>query len=433
MIGIKSRGAVVLISIAVVVFLLRSCSEKTLKQDGNISTYTVTFNSDGGKFANGEPLLKINYRALGFAYAPKEEPKKVGKYFQYWYSTDSLTTFSFSTQRIGFNLELHAKWDINPRVMVLFDEVNMAVTGVDPNYTNYVAIEIPEFIHGIKVLKIANNAFNGKTNISQITLPPSLTDIGNSAFSGCSNLSKCDLPAGLKTLGTNSFYGTSLIKVNIPVGIIAIPASCFQNCTQLSDVSLPASLSGASALGSNCFYATAIKNLTIPDGVTAIPISCFQLCNQLAQITLPSNLSAIGQNAFNGSGLTSVTIPPKVTALGASCFQNCIALTSVSIVEPSLLQTWSNGCLAGCYSLSSLTIPKPSNNSQVTIDVNAFLGNSNLSTVKLMSSNPLVKLNNISAFTNCSPALQILVPLTVLSNYKAAANWTGISNKLGGY
>lgn len=380
----KKAGSMILNAILLVCTLL-SCSKESLVHSGNNFTYTVTYNSGGGKFANGESSLKVNYRALSFAYAPDEEPKKAGKYFQYWYSTDSLTTFSFSTQRIGFNLELHAKWDSNPRVLVLFDPVSQSVTGVDPNYTNNIVIDIPEMIRGVAVLKIANNAFNGKTNISQVTLPGSLTDIGNSAFNGCTNLSKCDLPAGLKTLGTNSFYGT------------------------------------------------AITNLVIPDGVTAIPTSCFQLCSQLTQATLPANLTTIGQNSFNASGLTSIVIPSKVTSLGASCFQNCLVLASVNVTEPSLLQTWSSGCMAGCTSLTSLTIPKPSNNSQVTIDVNAFLGNSNLSIVKIYPSSPLVKLNNVSAFSNCSPSLQILVPTAALSNYKAAASWTSISTKLIGY
>ena len=50
-------------------------------------------------------------------------------------------------------------------------------------------IVIPSMVNGITVTKIGNDAFNGKANLTSISLPNSITVIGERAFKNCTNLS----------------------------------------------------------------------------------------------------------------------------------------------------------------------------------------------------------------------------------------------------
>ncbi len=131
---------------------------------------------------------------------------------------------------------------------------------------------------------IAGGAFMGRTALTNITIPDSVTSIGDHAFSGC----------------------TGLTSITIPDSVTSIGDSAFWDCTALTDI-------------------------TMPDSVTSIGDCAFWRCTALTDITIPDSVTSIGDQAFSGcTGLTSITIPDSVTSIGDFVFDACKSLTSIA-------------------------------------------------------------------------------------------------------
>ena len=56
---------------------------------------------------------------------------------------------------------------------------------------------------------IGNQAFDGCSSLTSLTLPSSVTSIGSSAFSGCSGLTSLTLPSSVSSIGSFAFSGCS--------------------------------------------------------------------------------------------------------------------------------------------------------------------------------------------------------------------------------
>ena len=176
---------------------------------------------------------------------------------------------------------------------------------------------------------IGDNAFNGCSGLTSITLPSSVTSIGEAAFKECSRLTSLTLPPGVTEIGVAAFYGSGLTSLIIPPGVTEIGESAFEGCSGLS-------------------------SLTIPPGVTKIGGSAFYHCSGLSSLSLPSSLTSIGDFAFSYcSGLTSLTIPPGVTEIGSAAFDECRGLASVSL--PSSLTSIEGSAFQGCSGLKEVS------------------------------------------------------------------------------
>src|SRR6185369_10018153 len=64
------------------------------------------------------------------------------------------------------------------------------------------AVVIPATIIGLPVTRIGNFTFYGKTNLTSVTIPYSVTDIGGASFRYCTSLSAITVNAG------NSVYSS---------------------------------------------------------------------------------------------------------------------------------------------------------------------------------------------------------------------------------
>lgn len=71
---------------------------------------------------------------------------------------------------------------------------NGEVTITDCNETASGALEIPAEIEGCPVTRIGNLAFCGCSNLTDVTLPESVTAIEDGAFNLCVNLKNVTLP-----------------------------------------------------------------------------------------------------------------------------------------------------------------------------------------------------------------------------------------------
>ena len=146
---------------------------------------------------------------------------------------------------------------------------------------------------------------------------------------------------------------------------------------------------------------SSIPNIFTDDTIKILQLS-FPFNSILQKINLPECTSiGSGYAFYNCTSLTIVDLP-KCTSIGTKAFKQCINLTTVNLPE--------------CTSI---------------VD-SAFYGCTNLTTI-ILSSNQVVTLNNINAFTN-SPIANgtgyIYVPDNLVDSYKSDTNWSTYANQI---
>lgn len=299
--------------------------------------------------------------------------------------------------------------------------------------------EIPAEIDGLPVTVIASDAF-ALTRVTKITVPSSVKRIennafrsayaetiilengieyiGDKAFNSCLDITEITIPDSVTELGTGVFYKCDKLKtVNLGKGITKIPDSCFEECSSLATVNTSSEITeiGKSAF-SHCkmltsfqlsegikeipysafFGCSMLSDITIPESVTAIGSSAFASCSSLKEIVLPNGLETIGSNAFYGTGLKEIVVPQSVTSIGSEAFSSCISL------EKAEFNCTLSGALevfTGCTSLKNFAIPDG-----VEVLNACFLNCIELRTVYMPSSLEFV---SYGTFSTCSKLTDI--------------------------
>ena len=203
---------------------------------------------------------------------------------------------------------------------------------------------IPAEYNGKPVTKIEEDAFLNATDITDVLIPDSVTEVGFNAFGGCENIVKMVLPfAGAYADGSREKYfgyifggssassnsrlvPISLKSIVLTEGVSNIENEAFRGCFALESITIP---DGVTSIGDYAFYnCGSLKTITIPDGVTRIGDRAFGSCSKLTNITIPDGVTSIGYEAFsNCDSLTSITIPDSVTRVGKEAFAYCYNLT----------------------------------------------------------------------------------------------------------
>ena len=159
----------------------------------------------------------------------------------------------------------------------------------------------------MKNLEIVNGVLVRCLNqdITDITIPDSVTIIGNGAFADCSSLTNIKIPDSVTIIGKSAFGGCiGLTNIKIPNSVTVIDNWTFDDCIGLTSI-------------------------TIPNSVTSIGGWAFSDCSSLTSITIPDGVTSIGKGAFYGcSSLTSITIPDSVRSIGHCAFYGCNGLKS---------------------------------------------------------------------------------------------------------
>lgn len=233
---------------------------------------------------------------------------------------------------------------------------------------------------------ITCSAFQNCANLTNITIPSSVTSIGYNAFQGCGNLTSVTFEQGsrLTEIKRQAFYGCS--------GLTRFNSSTNGECI------IP---SGVTLIDDYVFdYCYGLTSVVIPSGVTKI--SCFSSCKNLTSVTFEQNsqLVEFGYGAFfSCSGLTSIIIPSGVTTIGDYAFSQCSNLRNITI--PSGVTSISNQAFQYCRNLTRinvLPVTPPS------------LGS--------------------SVFANTASTFKIYVPSESVAAYKAANGWSSYSSKI---
>jgi len=105
-------------------------------------------------------------------------------------------------------------------------------------------LNLPSSYKGLPVIGVANNAFNGCTSITSVTLASSYTFIGVSTFNGCSSLNSVTIPSSVTSIGNNAFNGcTTLdnvyVRRSVSDQITAGGTNMFQNCPSAMNIYVP--------------------------------------------------------------------------------------------------------------------------------------------------------------------------------------------------
>ena len=133
---------------------------------------------------------------------------------------------------------------------------------------------------------IGYDAFYNQSNLVEITIPQSVSNIRTLAFRDCTALKQINLPEAITVIETGAFQGcTSLTEVVIPKNVTQILSSAFEGCS-------------------------ALKKITIHNGVEWIGMKAFYNCINLKSVTIPKSITMI-QNAFGyyfekGQGILKV-------------------------------------------------------------------------------------------------------------------------------
>ena len=268
--------------------------------------------------------------------------------------------------------------------------------------------KIPEGVE-----RIGPNAFAGRTGLTDVTFPSTLTEIGEYAFSWNPSLHRVDFGGNLRIIGDHAFQGCEhLTSAIFSEGLEEIGRDAFRNCP-IHLASLPSSLR---RLGEDCFdclnpYYNILENpqelrvapggpieadgdaiyqvdgesktlirvygprfsayyhgyenedddgeaeavlthYTVAEGTTAIARGVFEYRRGLVSITLPDSLREIGDRAFyDCAGLKSIRLPQGLRSIGEEAFQGTSIETFA--LPPEIESIGQRAFAAGLYSESA--------------------------------------------------------------------------------
>lgn len=258
------------------------------------------------------------------SYVQKLIVEEMPEELQYW----NAVHFSFEgTVITGFSESGKKKLEYNKNVLLPEKTLNgetvtaigvSAFAGASDAVTDMEQVVIPDTI-----TEIGNMAFNW-TNLSSVTIPDSVTTLGVSAFGNNANLSKVTLSKNAAVIPQACFTSSSIKELVIPEGVTTIGRGAFQGA-KVEKLSLPSTVT---LIDRDAFSNHQLKELVIPDSVETIGRSAFAIVQEgldasLTSVTLGTGVTKIDNTAFRGCAITEVEIPFGLTTLHKDAFKEC--------------------------------------------------------------------------------------------------------------
>ena len=105
-----------------------------------------------------------------------------------------------------------------------------------------------------------------------------------------------EIPELVETIPYGLFTNcTSLARVKLPSGVLAVEAEVFWECSSLKTLTLPDRLV---FLGDRAFYNSALENIVFPDKRVSIGENIFDFCEELEVIYVSENTASYYQAAL---------------------------------------------------------------------------------------------------------------------------------------
>ena len=313
--------------------------------------------------------------------------------------TNNNQNIAFKDERV--KMLCVANWDINGDLELSFDEARQ-ITSLNGVFRNDVDIFVfNELQHFTGLPTIEDEAFKNCTNLCQITLPVTITNIGVSAFHNCKSLRVVNIPDSLplNKISENAFNGCEKLGAfYLPREVRVIQAGAFYGCSSMKKLTFESNsklkVIESASTTSGAFQKTGLDSICIPKSVTTI--GAYAFCeSQLQKLSFEegSNCKTIEgskaayprvdqpiyfshiqscDGAFSlCTMLKEVTIPAGIDTLKSAVFLGCTSLGKVNFDENSTIKMIAGdgnphtsgdcylpyGAFAFCTSLEQIDIP----------------------------------------------------------------------------
>ncbi|KAK8844354.1 hypothetical protein M9Y10_024568 [Tritrichomonas musculus] len=212
---------------------------------------------------------------------------------------------------------------------------------------NIKTIKIPE-----DVKRIESYGFSC-SNIENISISKSVTEICENAFSYCKKLRHVEIPfdSELQTIEENTFTYSTIESLTVPSSIVEFKQGWCRDTPKLKKVAV---------ISNNVQNVVCIDNKLIigKSDVKSDNYDVLIFVNRyVKKVSIPSNIRIINSFAFYGSSIESILIPPHVVQICEAAFANCDKLQRVEIPSDSELQIIENDVFANSL-INSIFIPQ---------------------------------------------------------------------------
>ena len=187
-----------------------------------------------------------------------------------------------------------------------------SVTSIEDNAFNNCSV-LTNLVLPDSITTIGNAAFSGCTSLEKIVLPSKLTSLGNVAFGGCNAeiifpsslkripelgnnaVKKVTIPEGVETIGYQAFCSCSnLTEITLPSTITSIESEAFSG-TGITAFNYPQNITN---IPNGAFQNTNLTEFSVPEKVTEIDDNAFYNCYDLTKISIPKSVTYIGTDVF---------------------------------------------------------------------------------------------------------------------------------------
>ena len=270
-----------------------------------------------------------------------------------------------------------------------FDPVNVSVPGIVPSGT----------------INILNNGIYSISEYASanVSVPQGITPSGTSVITANGLYNVTDFSQASVSVPIPSGY----IQ---PAGTSSITSNGIYDITSFASIDVNVSGGGGDHEAENEIIAKTISGTYTNNEVTMIGKYVFTECNYLESVSFAS-VGTVGISAFYKCSKLTEAILPTCRMLGQGTFYSCSALNKVVI---------------------------KGNNSMYGIGSEAFRSCSKLMSLYITGSNYVCPLSNNNAFTGTPMSLSTLtgsfgsiyVPSSLVSNFKAANNWSAYADRI---
>ena len=284
-------------------------------------------------------------------------------------------------------------------------------------------IEIPLYLQSSMVVNIAEQAFEGCTNLTSVVIPDGVTNIAKRAFYGCTSLTNVVIPASVKAIGELAFYSCKkLQQIKYVNGSeVLICKSAFRNCTSAMSIEISTAdiIEVKEGAFTGCIGAKSCELRSKMVSIAEMAFSSYNNGNVCRSITNAvinaSSTASIGKKVFFDCDMmaTAVIMADSVASVGNLAFSDCGRLEAVSIFAGSTASI-DDSAFFSCGSLGVVTI-----NAGTTASVgdSAFSNCAKLDSVSI-TAGATASVGN-SAFSGCAKLVTADFPdvlMTLSSN-----------------
>ena len=176
--------------------------------------------------------------------------------------------------------------------------------------------------------------FPHSKNIHRVVIGEGITGVGAHAFADLENVTDISLPDSLTFLNAAAFRRCAITGLRLPEGLSSIGESAFSSCSRLKDLVIPDTVTSIQGFA---FSGTALETVYIPDSVKSLCVTgeIFSNCEALHEVRYPRRKIGVAYNYaifVDCPNLTTAYLPGTVynwKDLKSLPFWNCPNLKDI--------------------------------------------------------------------------------------------------------